>query len=152
MKSFTPGITYFPKKGVCEVMDCSRVCHVINTLMDEMKKLEVVYGYLIQNAATEQARRQMELNRMTVRNTLVKLEMLLDEIPEGMMPVGNQIVDIPEFTNFIDAARYAIMEETQVIALLNNLTMMMDECHFRTLSGLIVAHQLNIDRLLLVLS
>lgn len=133
-------------------MDCSRVCHTIHSLMGELRGLEVVYGYLIQNAATEMARRQMELNRMTVRNSLIRLEMLLNELPEGMTPVGDQIVDIPEFTNFIDAARYAIMQETQVIAMLNNLTMMMDECYFRTLAGLIVAHQLNIDRVLLVLS
>lgn len=133
-------------------MDCNRVCHIIHSIMAELKGLEVVYGFLIQNAATEQARRQMELNRMTVRNSLVRLGMLLNEMPEGMTPVGDQIVDIPEFTNFIDAARYAIMQETQVIAMLNNLTMMMDECYFRTLASLIVAHQLNIDRILLVLS
>lgn len=133
-------------------MDCSRVCHTIHALMGELRGLEVVYGYLIQNAATEQARRLMELNRMTVRNTMVRLEMLLHEMPEGMTPVGENIEDIPEFTNFVDAARYAVIEETQVIAMLNNLTMMMEECYFRTLSGLIVAHQLNIDRLLFVLS
>lgn len=133
-------------------MDCNHVCHTIHSLMAELRGLEVVYGYLIQNAATEAARRQMELNRMTVRNSMMRLEMLLHEMPEAMTPVGDQIVDIPEFTNFVDAARYAIMQETQVIAMMNNLGQMMDECYFRTVSSLIVAHQLNIDRVLLVLS
>lgn len=133
-------------------MDCNQVCHTIHSLMARLKGLEVVYGYLIQNAESEMARRQMELNRMTVRNSMIKLEMLLHEMPETMTPVGDVIANIPEFTSFLEAARYAIMEETQVIAMLNNLTMMMDECYFRTLASLIVAHQLNIDRILLVLS
>lgn len=133
-------------------MDCTQTCHVIFRLMNVLQQLEITYGYLIQNALTEDSRRMMELNLMTVRNSLEKLEDLLHDMTETMTPTGETLERVPVFVNFVDAARFAFTRETQAIAMANNLIMMTDECYHITLHSIIVEEQLNAMRILFVLT
>lgn len=133
-------------------MDCNQACHMLQKLMEVLRQLEVAYGYLIQNAPTEEARRLMELNLMTVHHTMEKIHEMMNEMMEHMTPTGETLAETPVFVNFVDAARFAFLKETQVIAMANNLVMMMDECYHHTLHMIIVDHQLNAMRILFVLS
>ncbi|PKM86001.1 MAG: hypothetical protein CVU87_13465 [Firmicutes bacterium HGW-Firmicutes-12] len=122
----------------------------IKSLVMELKELVIVYGYMIQNAPTEEARRLVEMNLMTVRNCLEKLEALYYEITGEMLPpyYGEASEEVPVFVNFVDAARYAFKEETQVIRMMKDLHMGVDECYHSIIFGCIVEHQLNAMRML----
>ncbi len=133
-------------------MNCNNACHTLHRLTELLKQLAIVYGYLIQNAPTEDSRRMMELNLMTVRNSLARLEDIMNEMSEFMTPTGETLEQIPSFTNFVEAARFAFTRETQVIAMANNLIMMIDDCYHNSLRGIIVDHQLNAMRILFVLT
>jgi tetrahydromethanopterin S-methyltransferase subunit B len=133
-------------------MDCKHACHAMQRLMMVLRQLEIAYGYLIQNAPTEESRRLMELNLMTVRNTMERLNDMMNDMTEFMTPTGDVLEETPVFTNFVDAARYAFIKETQAIAQLNNLITMMDDCYHNALRSIIVNHQLNAMRILFILS
>jgi len=133
-------------------MDCNHACHMLQRLMEVLKQLEVAYGYLIANAPTEEARRLMELNLMTVRHSMETHHEMMNEMMEQMTPTGETLETTPIFTNFAEAARYAFLKETQAIAMLNNLTMLMDECYHANIHMMIVDHELNAMRILFVLT
>lgn len=118
------------------------------TLLADLRSLEVVYGYLVQNAPTEEARRLMTINLMTVRNSIDVLTGVYNEAAGEMPPMTEIVLDAPIFTTFVDAARYAFLAETSIIEKLKNLHMMANECYRMTVMGLIIAHQLNAMRLL----
>lgn len=124
--------------------------HTIKNLAMTLKELVVVYGYMIQNAPTEEARRMIEMNLMTVRNTLEKLEALYYEMSGEMLPpyYGEAAQEVPVFINFVDAARYAFKAETQVIRMLKDLYLGIEECYRDTIFSCIIEHQLNAMRLL----
>lgn len=133
-------------------MDCNHACHMIQKLMGVLRQLEVAYGYLIMNAPTEETRRMMEMNLMTVRHSMEKLHEMMNEMMEHMTPTGETLEETPVFVNFVDAARYAFIKETQAIAMANNLIMIMDKCYHDDLQSIIVAHQLNAMRILFILT
>lgn len=133
-------------------MNCDQTCTVIYRLMNVLQQLEITYGYLIQNAPTEDSRRMMELNLMTVRNSLERLEELLHEMTDTLTPTGETLERVPVFVNFADAARFAFTRETQAIALANNLLMMVDDCYYSIIHSIIVDEQLNAMRILFVLT
>ena len=139
-------------KGEQKNMDCDHACHMIQKLMGVLRQLEVAYGYLIQNAPTEEARRMMELNLITVRHSMEKLHGMMNEMMEHMTPTGETLEETPVFVNFVDAARYAFVKETQAIAMANNLIMVTHDCYHATLHGIIVDHQLNAMRILFILT
>lgn len=121
----------------------------IRGLLIELMELEVVYGYMIQNAPTEEARRIVELNRMTVTKTMTKLTELYYEMNgEIMPPLGEVIEEVPEFADFVAAGNYAFKEETQVIHLLKELHNAIEPCYHMVVFDRIVEHQLNAMRIL----
>jgi len=133
-------------------MDCEHACHMMHKLHGVLMQLEIAYGYLVMNAPTEETRRMMEMNLMTVRNTMEKLHDMMNEMMEHMTPTGETLEETPVFVNFVDAARYAFMKETQAIAMVSNLIMLTDVCYHPTLHGIVVDHELNAMRILFVLS
>lgn len=133
-------------------MDCNHACPMMHRLMEVLRQLEIAYGYLIANAPTEETRRLMELNLMTVRHSMETHHEMMNEMMEQMTPTGESLEATPVFANFVDAARYAFLKETQAIAMLNNLVMLMDECYHDNLRMMIVDHQLNAMRILFVLT
>lgn len=133
-------------------MSCNQACHMLQRLISILRQLVVTYGYLVQNALTEDSRRQMELNLMTTRNSLERLEDVLNEMSETLTPTGETLEQVPVFVNFVDAARFAFIRETQAIAIANNLIMVTDDCYHDTLRSIIVEHQLNAMRILFVLT
>lgn len=126
------------------------VNQTIRSLVMDLRTLQIVYGYMIQNAPTEEARRFVELNMMTVNHCLEKLEALYYEITGEMMPPNftEVIEDVPIFVNFVDAARYAFRTELHVIHLMNGLHMDVEECYRHTVHHCMVEHELNAMRLL----
>jgi len=133
-------------------MKCDHACPMLQKLLNVLRQLLIVYGYLVQNAPSEEARRQMELNLMTVRNSIERVTEIMHEMTEFMTPTGETLEEVPVFANFVDAARFAFVRETQVIAMANNLMMIMDECYDGSFQSLIVDHQLNAMRILYVLT
>lgn len=121
-------------------------------IIADLRALEVVYGYLIQNAPTEEARRLMSINLMTVRHSIEVLTGIYHQEAGEMPPMTEIVLDVPVFTTFIDALRYAFLAETSVIEKLKNLHMMAPECHHMAIMGLIIAHQLNAMRILYLLA
>lgn len=132
-------------------MDCNQTCNMIQKLISMLRQLEITYGYLIQNAPTEDTRRSMELNLLTVRNSLERLHNILNDM-ELMTPTGETLEQVPAFANFVDAARFAFARETQAIAIANNLLMIVDHCYYSTMHSIIVDQQLNAMRILFVLT
>lgn len=122
----------------------------IKKLIMNLRQLQITYGYLIQNAPTEEARRFMELNLMTVNHCLEKLTALYYEMTgESMPPNFTEVIeDVPIFVSFVDAARYAFRVELHVIHLMNGLYMDVDECYRQAVQNCLVEHQINAMRLL----
>jgi len=123
--------------------------NTVKSLVMELAELVLVYGYMHQNAPTEDARRMVEMNLLAVKNTLARLEDLYFEM-EGvkMPPYGEAAEEVPVFTNFIDAARYAFKEETQVIRLLKDMYLAAVTCYRDPIFNCLIEHQLNAMRLL----
>lgn len=123
---------------------------MIKKLVMNLKQLQIVYGYMILNAPTEEARRFIELNLMTVNHCLEKLTALYYEMAgEAMPPNFTEVIEeVPIFINFVDAARYAFKVELHVIHLLNGLYMDVDECYRSSVQHCMVEHELNAMRLL----
>lgn len=127
--------------------------HKIHQLVMELNELLVVYGYMIQNAPTEEARRLVELNRKTVMNTKESLFKLhRDLLGEDLTDLGEAMEEVPVFPDFRTAAQYAFIEETQVIQILKNLYLAIESCHHNTVFGFLVEHELNAMRLLYLLT
>lgn len=125
------------------------MANLVKKLLGELMELEIVYGYMIQNAPTEEARRITEMNLRTVRMTKELLEEMYRAITGEMFtPIGEAIEVVPVFATFMEAARYAFIEETQVIRGLKELYLTADECHRDHLFSQMVEHQLNAMRLL----
>ncbi|HHY06421.1 MAG TPA: hypothetical protein GX532_05525 [Clostridia bacterium] len=125
----------------------------LRNLMMELNELLVVYGYMIQNAPTEEARRLVELNRRTVMNTKAALEKMHKDIfGKDLTDLEEAVEEVPVFTDFRTAARYAIIEETQVIHLLKNLYLRTDSCNHNDHFNSLIEHQINAIRLLYLLT
>ncbi|MCR4441288.1 MAG: hypothetical protein QHH10_03630 [Peptococcaceae bacterium] len=123
--------------------------NTVKSLVMELTELEVVYGYMKQNAPTEDARRMVDMNLLTVKNTLSRLEDLYYEMEGSMMPPYGEAAEVvPVFVNFIDAARYAFKEETQVIHLLKDMYLAASTCYRDPIFNCLVEHELNAMRLL----
>lgn len=120
----------------------------LKNLITELRQLQVVYGFMIQNAPTEEARRIVEMNLMTA--CLERLEGIFYEMTGEMLPpyYGEPLSEVPVFATFIEAARFAFLRETQVVRLLKDLHRMADECHHMTIFDCIVEHMLNAMRML----
>ncbi len=124
-------------------------CSPVKYLLKELMELEVVYGYMLLNAPTEEARRMTELNLMTVRNTKDILTKMYNDLTGDSLPLMGEILEeIPVFAEFMEAARYAFKEELQVIHLLKELYLATESCHHHSIFGCIVEHQSNAMRLL----
>jgi|GEM_PF-1203526 len=122
---------------------------MVKTMLNELKELTIVYGYMLQNAPTEESRRIVELNLQTVRmtkETLMDIYRVLSG--ETYAPIADPILELPVFTTFMEAARYAFFKETQLIRRVKDLYLMTDHCYRDQLFNIIVEHQLNAMRLL----
>lgn len=131
--------------------------HIIkNLLMEayiELMQVSVAYRYMVQNAPTEEARRLVEMNLMTAQSTLEKVDILYSEIVGEKIPnTGQYAENIPIFADFMQAARYAFMKETHLIAKVKELYLSVDSCYKDALFGVLVEHQLNAMRLLYLMS
>ncbi len=134
-------------------MDNCALHHLLKTTISELMEVQVVYGYMIQNAPTEEARRIIEQNRKTVMNTLKIAEDLYEESTGDMVPPMNEFMEeIPIFADFVAAARYAFIEETQLIRLVKQLYLMADSCTRDTLFSILIEHILNAMRLLYLIA
>ncbi len=124
-------------------------CSPVKYLLKELMELEVVYGYMLLNAPTEEARRMTELNLITVRNTKDILTKMYNDLTGNSLPLLGEILEeVPVFADFMEAARYAFKEELQVIHLLKELYLATETCHHNSIFGCIVEHQSNAMRLL----
>jgi hypothetical protein len=127
--------------------------HKIHQLIMELNELVVVYGYMIQNAPTEEARRLIELNRKTVMNTrtgLLKLHK--DLLGEELTDLGEAMEEVPVFPDFRNAAQYAFIEESQIVQMLKNLYLAIESCHHNTVFNYLIEHEVNAMRLLYLLT
>ncbi len=115
---------------------------------EDLMKLRVAYTYMVQNAPNEEARRIVEMNLMTVNMTMEAVDALYRTIAGDVMPPCNSLMDVPVFVDFMEAARYAFLTETQLIQRANDLHGMVEACHHMAVFRIIVAHQLNAMRLL----
>lgn len=121
----------------------------IKNIIMELMELEIVYGYMINNAPTEEARRMVQMNLRTVMHTKENLSEIYEDMTCQPLPsMGEAAEEVPIFTNFVDAARYAFKEETQVIHMLKELYVMCDCCYHINTFSCIIEHQLNAMRLL----
>lgn len=127
---------------------CSAIANIVNVL----RELQVAYGYMMQNAPTEEARRIVAMNQLTVKNSLEKLGAVYLEAAGEAMGPEEALVEVPIFGTFMEAARYAFMSELQVINMLKNLHMTIDMCYRMMLMGLLIDHQLNAMRLLYLIA
>jgi hypothetical protein len=125
----------------------------LRNLMMELNELLIVYGYMVQNAPTEEARRLVELNRKTVMNTKDALgKMHKDTFGEDLSMLAEIAEEVPVFPDFRTATRYALLEETQVIQMLKNHYLATETCHHNTIFNSLVEHQVNAMRLLYLLT
>ena len=125
------------------------MANLVKKVLGELMELELVYGYMLQNAPTEEARRVVEMNLRTVRMTKEVLQALYCALTGEMYtPLGEAMEEVPVFATFMEAARYAFIEETQVIRGLKELYLMAETCHRDQLFSQMVEHQLNAMRLL----
>ncbi|MDD2402109.1 MAG: hypothetical protein PHI90_07110 [Clostridia bacterium] len=125
----------------------------IKSIIMELNELLVVYGYMIQNAPTEEARRMSELNKKTVITTKIFLETMYCKIfGEAIPDLGEAAKDVPVFADFRAAAQYACKEETEVISRLKNLYLKTESCYHDTIFSCLVEHQLNAMRMLYLLT
>lgn len=126
------------------------VKQTIKNLVMQLKELLVVYGYMIQNAPTEEARRIVEINLMTVRTCLEKPEELYYNMTGETLPpyYGEAAEAVPVFTNFVEAGRYAFRQETQVVRMFKDLYLSADSCYHDAIFNCMVEHQLNAMRML----
>lgn len=130
-----------------------KLYHALRNLMMELNELLIVYGYMIQNAPTEEARRLIELNRKAVMNTKDALgKMHKDTFGEDLSTLAEIAEEVPAFPDFRTAARYALLEETQVIQMLKNHYLATETCHHNTIFNCLVEHQVNAMRLLYLLT
>ncbi|MDD2212137.1 MAG: hypothetical protein PHS83_03735 [Clostridia bacterium] len=125
----------------------------LRNLMMELNELLIVYGYMIQNAPTEEARRLIELNRRTVMNTKEALVKMHKEMfGKDFTDLEEAAEEVPVFTDFRAAARYAFIEETQVIQMLKNLYLRTDSCNHNSHFNCLIEHEINAMRLLYLLT
>lgn len=127
-------------------MSMTEMPSAISNLVSDLRELLVVYGYMMQNAPTEEARRIAELNRMTVENSLRELGALYMEVVGEALTPAEAAAQVPMFTNFMDATRYAFMKETQVIRRVSELYVMADDCYRDRVHMMLTAHELNAMR------
>ncbi len=122
----------------------------LTTIVGELMELNIVYGYMIQNAPTEEARRMVEMNRMTVHHTMEQMKKLYMEMGgKAIPPLHEEALEEPhQFTNFLDAARYAFKEELQLINWFKELYLIADTCYRDTFFAAMVNHEINAMRLL----
>jgi len=121
---------------------------LVASIYEDLLRLRTAYAYMVQNAPTEESRRLIDMNLNTVKYTLEQLEHLHTMLaPQQMLPTQTPL-DVPIFTNFMDAARYAFMTETQLIRKARELHSVIEVCHRLTVFNIIVDHQLNAMRLL----
>ncbi|MFZ5754068.1 MAG: hypothetical protein ACOY3J_07480 [Bacillota bacterium] len=122
----------------------------LTTIVGELMELHHVYGYMIQNAPTEEARRMVEMNRMTVHHTMEKMKKLYMEMGgKAIPPLHEEALEEPrQFTNFVDAARYAFKEEAQLFNWLKELYLIADACYRDVFFDTMHDHALNAMRLL----
>lgn len=134
-------------------MDHCTLQYLLKTTISELMEVQVVYGYMLQNAPTEEARRIVETNRKTVANSLKIAEELYEDVTGDKVPPLNEYMeDIPVFPDFVAAARYAFMEECQLIRLVKQLYLMSDSCTRDTIFSILIEHQLNAMRLLYLIA
>lgn len=125
----------------------------LRNLMMELNELLIVYGYMIQNAPTEEARRLSELNRKTVLSTKELLgKMYESTFSENLAAMSEVAEEVPVFPNFRAAAQYAFIEESQVIQMLKNIHMAADNCNHEAIFGQLIEHIVNAMRLLYLLT
>jgi hypothetical protein len=125
----------------------------LRKLMMELNELLIVYGYMIQNAPTEEARRLSELNRRTVNATKEALgKMFESTFGENLAAMSEVAEEVPVFADFRAAAQYAFIEESQVIQMLKNLHMAADQCNHEAIFGQLIEHIVNAMRLLYLLT
>ena len=129
-------------------MVMSSIPALLVCIYEELMETKVVYSYMLQNAPTEEARRLVEMNFNTTRNTIEALETLYKTIAGDIIPPCQYAKNVPVFTDFMEAARYAFMTETQLIRKTKDLYCMIDPCYQCAIFGVIVEHQLNAMRLL----
>jgi hypothetical protein len=121
---------------------------LLASIYEDLMRLRVTYNYMLINAPTEESRRLVDMNLMTVKHTMEELEHLyMAIVPDTMLPMHTPM-DIPVFVDFMDAARFAFMTETHLIKKANDLHGIIEECYHHSVFHMIVAHQLNAMRLL----
>ncbi|HHZ16860.1 MAG TPA: hypothetical protein PLJ33_01315 [Peptococcaceae bacterium] len=125
----------------------------VRHLIMELNELLIVYGYMIQNAPTEEARRLSELNRRTVKATKELFgNMFNDTFNENLAAMSEVAEEVPVFAEFRAAAQYAFIEESQIIQMLKNIYLNADKCHHDTIFGQLIEHIVNAMRLLYLLT
>ena len=125
----------------------------IQNLMAELNKLLITYNYMVQNAPTEGAARMMELNRNTVLCTREALQgMYKNVFGKELAEVEEAIEGVPVFTDFRNAAGFAVQEEIMVIQSLKNLYLRTDACNHNQYFNALIEHQINVMRLFALLT
>lgn len=125
----------------------------VRHLIMELNELLIVYGYMIQNAPTEEARRLSELNRRTIKATKELFgNMFNDTFNENLAAMSEVAEEVPVFAEFRAAAQYAFIEESQIIQMLKNIYLNADKCHHDTIFGQLIEHIVNAMRLLYLLT
>lgn len=125
----------------------------VRHLIMELNELLIVYGYMIQNAPTEEARRLSELNRRTVKATKELFgNMFNDTFNENLAAMSEVAEEVPVFAEFRAAAQYAFIEESQIIQMLKNIYLNADKCHHDTIFGQLIEHIVNAMRVLYLLT
>lgn len=125
----------------------------VRHLIMELNELLIVYGYMIQNAPTEEARRLSELNRRTVKATKELFgNMFNDTFNENLAAMSEVAEEVPVFAEFRAAAQYAFIEESQIIQMLKNIYLNADKCHHDMIFGQLIEHIVNAMRLLYLLT
>ena len=114
----------------------------------DLMKLKLTYSYMRQNAPTEEARRIVDLNLQTVKDSLDAIEGLHRIVADNATLPTETAMDVPIFATFMEAARYAFTIETQVISRANSLHNTIEDCHKHKVMTMLVEHQLNAMRLL----
>ena len=129
-------------------MTMSPIPVLLLSIHEDLMRLRMTYNYMMQNAPSEEARRLVDMNLHTVNHTMEELERIhMAVAPHEMLP-SHTPTDVPIFTDFMEAARYAFMTETHLIQKARDLHSIIDECHHMVVFNMIVDHQLNVMRLL----
>ena len=122
----------------------------LTTVVGELMELNMVYDCLVKNASTEEARRMMEMNRMTVHHTKKKMDQLyLEMCEEEIPPQYLEALEKPcQLIDFASAIPNAFKEELQLINWFKELYLIAPTCYRDAFFAAMVDHGNNAMRLL----